>query len=65
MFEKKTEEEECSQYVELWQDKMRRLEAHGEEFKLAPVFKINAPRMFMAVPGRAESELNMQHQEDS
>ncbi len=26
---------------------MRRLEAHGDEFKLAPLFKINALRMLM------------------
>ena len=32
---------------EMWQDKMRRLEAHGEEFRLAPVFKINALRTLM------------------
>ncbi len=25
-------EEELAEYVETWQDKMRRLEAHGEEF---------------------------------
>ncbi len=31
----------------MWQDKMRRLEAHGDEYKLAPVFKINALRMLM------------------
>ena len=30
-----------------WQDKMKRLEAHGAEYKLAPVFKINALRMLM------------------
>jgi len=35
-------EEDLAEHVEMWQDKMRRLEAHGEEFKLAPVFKINA-----------------------
>ena len=31
----------------MWQDIMRRLEAHGDEFKLAPVFKINALRTLM------------------
>ena len=31
----------------MWQNKMRRLEAHGDEFKLAPVFKINALRTLM------------------
>jgi hypothetical protein len=34
--------------MEMWQDKMRRLEAHGEELKLALVFRINALRMLMA-----------------
>ncbi len=34
-------EEELAEHVEMWQDKMRRSEAHGDEFKLAPVFKIN------------------------
>ena len=41
-------EEELAEHVEMWQDKMRRLEAHGEECKLAPAFKINALRMLMA-----------------
>ena len=40
-------EEELAEYVEMWQDKMRGLEAHGDEFKWAPVFKINALRMLM------------------
>ena len=40
-------EEELAEYVEMCQDKMRRLEAHGEEFKLVPLFKINALRMLM------------------
>ncbi len=40
-------EEDSAEHVEMWQDKMRRLEAHGEEFKSAPLFKINALRMFM------------------
>ncbi len=34
-------EEELAEHVEMWQDKMRRLEAHGDEFKLATIFKIN------------------------
>ncbi len=37
--------EELADHAEIWQDKMRRLEAHGEEFKLAPLYKINALRM--------------------
>jgi hypothetical protein len=31
-------EEDLAERVETWQDNMRRLEAHGEEFKLAPLF---------------------------
>ncbi len=31
----------------MWQDKMRRLEGHGDECKLALVFKINDLRMLM------------------
>jgi hypothetical protein len=33
-------EDELAEHVEMWQDKMRRLEAHGDEYRLAPVFKI-------------------------
>ena len=40
-------EEDLAEHVQMWQDKMRRLEAHGEEVKLAPVFKINALRTLM------------------
>ena len=36
---------------------MRRLEAHGDEFKLAPVFKINALRMLMA--GKAKEYFDL------
>ncbi len=41
-------EEELTEHVETWQDKMRRSEAHGDELKLAPIFKINALRMRVA-----------------
>ena len=34
----------------MWQDKMRRLETHGDEDKLALVFKINALKMLMTGP---------------
>ncbi len=40
-------EEELAEHVEMWQGKMRRLEAHGEEYKSAPVFNINALRALM------------------
>ncbi len=39
------------------QDKMRSLEAHGEEFKLAPLFKINASRMMMT--GKAKEYFDL------
>ncbi len=38
-------EDELAECIDTWIDKRRRLEAHGEEFKLAPVVKINALRM--------------------
>ncbi len=34
-------EEELADHVEMWQETMRRLEAHGEEFKLAPLYKVS------------------------
>jgi hypothetical protein len=40
-------EEELAAYVEMWQDKMRRLEVHGEAFKLAPLFRIKSLRLLM------------------
>ena len=40
-------EEDLAEHVEMWQDKMRRLEAHGDGFKMAPVIKINALRTLM------------------
>ncbi len=38
-------EEEPAEHVDMWQDKVSRLEAHGDEIKLAPVFKINGVRI--------------------
>ncbi len=40
-------EEELAEQADMWQDKMRRLEAHGDEFKLATVLKMNALRTLM------------------
>ncbi len=40
-------EDELAEHVDMWQDKMRSLEAHEDEFKLATVFKINALRTLM------------------
>ncbi len=44
-------EEILAEHVEMWVDTTRRLEAHGEEFKLAPIFKINALRTFRQIEG--------------
>ncbi len=41
----------------MWLDKIRRLEAHGEEFKLAPLFKINALRMLMTAKAKEYFDL--------
>ncbi len=49
--------EELAEHVEAWHDKMRRLEAHGEEFKLAPAFKINA--LCMHVAGKVKEYLEI------
>ena len=40
-------EEELSEHVDAWQDKMRRSEALGDEYKLPAMYKINALRMLM------------------
>ncbi len=56
-------EEEPAEHVEMWQDKMRRLEALGEEFKQAPVSKINALRIVMA--GKATEYFDLWEQTDT
>jgi hypothetical protein len=50
-------QEELTEHVEMWRDKMRRLEAHGQEYKLWPVFKINALRMLMT--GKAKEYFDL------
>ena len=50
-------EEKLADHVEMWQDKIRRLEARGEEYKLAPVFKINALSMLMINKARGYFDL--------
>ncbi len=45
-------EKELAEHVEMLRDKMRRLEAHGDEHKLAPFFKINAMRVL--ITGKAK-----------
>ncbi len=39
--------DELVENVEMWRNKMRRIEAHAEECKLAPVCKSNALGMLM------------------
>ncbi len=50
-------EEELAEHVEMWQAKMRRLEARGDKFKLAPIFKINALSMLIAGKAKECSDL--------
>ena len=50
-------EDDLAEHVEMWLDKMRRLEAHGDEYKLAPVFKINALRMLTTGKAREYFDL--------
>ncbi len=51
------QEEALAEHVELWQEKMRRLEAHGDKFKLSPVVKINVLRMLTA--GKAKEYFDL------
>ncbi len=41
----------------MWQDKMRRLEAYGDEFKMTPVYTVNALRMLMT--GKAKEYFDL------
>ncbi len=50
-------EEELAEHLEMWQDKMTKLKALGEEYKLTLVFKINALRMVMT--GKAKEYLDL------
>ncbi len=50
-------EEELAEHVAVWQDKMRRLEAHGDEFKMPPGNKVNAFRMLMT--GKAKRSFDL------
>ncbi len=46
-----------AEYVETWQDTMRRLEAHDEEFKLDPLLKINTLRLLITGKAKEYFEL--------
>ncbi len=50
-------EEDLAEHVEMWQDKVRRLEAYGEEFKLPPLFKISALRVLMKGKAKVHFDL--------
>ncbi len=50
-------ENDVAEHVEMWLDKMRRLEAHGHEYKLVPVFRINALRMLTTGKAREYFDL--------
>ena len=55
--------------IEAWRDKMARLEAHGDDYKMAPVFKINALKSLMVGRGKDlfevwETAENAAHDED-
>ena len=47
-------QEELAEYVEMWQDKMRRLEAHGEKFKMALLCALR-----MLITGKAKVYFNL------
>ncbi len=50
-------EEELAEHVEMWHDKMRRLEAQGDEFEMPPVYKVNALRILMTGKAKEYSDL--------
>jgi hypothetical protein len=50
-------QEELAEHLWMWQDKMRRFEARGDQFELANVFKIDALRIVMA--GKAEEYFDL------
>ncbi len=49
-------EEELADHTEMWKDRMKRLEAHGEEFQLAPLYNINALGMFISTSWEADHD---------
>ncbi len=50
-------QKELAEHVEMRQAKIRRLEARGDEFKLAPAFKIDALRMLTT--GKAKEHFDL------
>ena len=51
------QEEDLAEAVDSWLDRMRRLELHGSDYRLPPLFKINALRMLMT--GKAKEYFDM------
>jgi hypothetical protein len=51
------QEEDLAESIDGWLDKLRRLEAHGDEYKLAAVFEINALRTVTTVKAREYFDL--------
>ena len=50
-------EEDLSECIDNWCEGMRRLEAHGESYKLAPIFKITAVRRMLVGKSKGRFEL--------
>ncbi len=50
-------EEELADHVGMWQDKMRRFEAHGDEFSMPPVCKVNV--FWMLATRKAKEYLDL------
>ena len=50
-------EEGLSEYIENWCERIRRLEAHGESYKLAPIFKITAPKQMLVGKAKGHFEI--------
>jgi len=40
-------EEDIAEYVDLWEERINRLEAHGDEYKLSSLYKVTALRQLM------------------
>ena len=50
-------EDDLAEFIDARVDKLRRLESHGEEYKLAAVFKINA--LMMLTTGKAREYFDL------
>ncbi len=52
-------EEELADHVEMWQEKVRRLEAHVDEYRLAPAYMINASGFRIYMAGKAKEYFDL------